>query len=288
MKPEHLTIHDIEHGLRALGLGPRMRVVTHSSLRSFGRVEGGAQTVITALMNVVTPAGLLLFPSFNHGAPFEAGGPGYFHPHQTPTINGAIPDAFWRLPGVQRSLDPTHPIAAWGADAGRYVAAHHRTLTMGPSSPLGLLLADGGHGLLLGVDYTFNTFHHVVETTLRTPCLGARSEAYPVQLADGRRITGRTWGWRNAECPITDENRYGALMRERGLDRVENIGQCRATFFKLSDCFSVVADLLRNGHAGFPPCRACAIRPRVIAQTAPSDWDAGAQTPTPDATCWTY
>ncbi len=288
MNREHLKTDDIEHGLRALGLGPGMRVVTHSSLRSFGRVEGGAQTVITALMNVVTPAGLLLFPSFNHGVPFEASGPGHFHPNQTPTINGAIPDAFWRLPGVRRSLDPTHPIAAWGADAERYVAAHHRTLTMGPRSPLGLLLADGGHGLLLGVDYTFNTFHHVVETTLRTPCLGSRSEAYPVQLADGRRITGRTWGWRNAACPITDENRYGALMRDRGLDRVENIGPCRATFFKLSDCFSVVADLLRNGHAGFPPCHACAVRPRMVAQTVPSDWDASTQVPTPDATCWTY
>ncbi len=288
MNDRPLTTDDIERGLRALGLGPAMRVITHSSLRSFGRVEGGAQTVITALMNVVTPAGLLLFPSFNHGVPFEAEGPGYFDPGQTPTINGAIPDAFWRMPGVRRSLDPTHPIAAWGADAERYTVSHHQTLTMGLQSPLGLLLADDGHGLLLGVDYTFKTFHHVVETALRAPCLGARSEAYPLHLTGDRRIMGRTWGWRNGSCPITDENRYGTLMRERGLDRVANIGNCRATFFKLSDCFSVVADLLRNGHTEFPPCRACAIRPHVVAQTVPTDWDAHAQVPTPGSACWTY
>jgi len=114
----------------------------------------------------------------------QEGGPGYYHPGETPTTDGAIPDAFWRMPGVQRSLDPTHAFAAWGKDSLRYTRFHHRTLTMGPESPLGLLQRDGGYGLLLGVGYYANTFHHVVEMSTAAPCLGRRSEAYPVILPD--------------------------------------------------------------------------------------------------------
>ena len=299
----HFTKHDIVSGLRALGLRAGMGVMVHSSLRSFGHVAGGAITVIEALMDVLTPDGTLLMPSFNHGAPFEDDGPDVYDPLTTPTINGAIPDAFWRMPNVYRSLDPTHPIAAWGEHAERYTQLHHRTLTMGSQSPLGLFNADGGYGLLLGIDFTYNTFHHVVETTLNSPCLGKHTEAYPVQLPDGRRVLGRTWGWRNGACPFTDQNRYGAIMAERGLLRQMVIGAhsdpdaqsvriadtgCTATLFKLQDCFEVVAELLRDGGWSFPPCSGCPIRPRVNTRTVESDWDEVTQTLKPESVAWGY
>jgi len=37
------------NGLSMLGLGPSAIVVVHSSLKSFGQVDGGAETVIAAL-----------------------------------------------------------------------------------------------------------------------------------------------------------------------------------------------------------------------------------------------
>lgn len=279
---------DIARGLCDLGVQAGMGLMVHSSLRSFGHVEGGARVVVEALMEAVTAEGTLLLPTFNHEAPFKPGSPGVFDPLTTPTLNGAIPDCFWRLPGVRRSLNPTHPFAAWGKHAQRYIDGHHRTLTMGPQSPLGLLHADGGSCLLLGINYVSNTFHHVVETALGVPCLGQRTEAYPVQLPDGRRVQGRTWGWRNAPCPLTDRNRYGDLMHARGLERVAMIGHCHATLFTLHDCFAVVAEVLQHGRDSFPPCRACPIRPRIVAQTVPSDWDEVRQTLTPDSPGWTY
>ena len=193
-------------GLRRLGLAAGDGVMVHSSLRSFGRVAGGAETVIDALMEVITPAGTLMLPSFNHGSAFAEGGAGYFDPRATPTTNGAIPEAFWRRPGVCRSLHPTHAFAAWGRHARRYTAGHHRTLTCGPESPLGLLWRDGGWGLLLGVGYGVNTFHHVVETTTGAPCLGRRTTRLPMRIG-GRSVEGRTWSWRDGGCPITDATR---------------------------------------------------------------------------------
>lgn len=270
-----LTRDEIAAGLRALGLRAGMGAVVHSSLRSFGRVQGGPLAVISALQDVLTPEGTLVLPSFNHGEPWEEGGDGIYDPSVTPTTNGAIPEAFWRLPGVMRSLDPTHPCAAWGKHARRYIEGHHRTLTMGSQSPLGMLLADDSYGLLLGVSYRANTFHHVVETMEGAPCLGRRSEAYPVRLPDGRRVMGRTWGWRGGTCPHTDQDRYGALMAARGLQRQAQIGKCTATLFRLHDCYAVVAELLRAGSEFGPPCARCPVRPRVNAHTVPSDWDDG-------------
>lgn len=283
-----ISAAEIAAGLRRLGLLPGDGVMVHSSLKSFGRVEGGPRAVIQALMEVLTPSGTILMPSFNHDTAFRPGAPGYYHPQETPTINGAIPNLFWQLPGVYRSLDPTHPIAAWGKNAQRYTQHHHRTLTMGPGSPLGLLWQDGGYGLLLGVDYHANTFHHIVETSTGAPCLGLRSEAYPVRLPDGRQVTGRTWGWRQEECPITDQLRYQPLMSARSLHRQAMIGAAQVTLFRLQDCYTLVAELLENGLQGYPPCKRCPNRPRTVRQTMPSDWDPASQSPLPGSEAWSY
>ena len=264
---------DIVAGLRDLGVAAGAGVIVHSSLNSFGRVAGGAKTVVEALVETITPTGTLVLPSFNHGAAFGEDAPGYYDPTQTPTTNGAIPDAFWRMPLVRRSLNPTHPFAAWGLNADRYTQAHHKTITMGPESPLGLLCADGGFGLLLGVGYRANTFHHAVEMSRGVLCLGVRTEAYPMRLPDGRTVEGRTWGWRERACPFTDEERYEDVIRDRGLERVATIGRSRVTLFKLQDCFDVLAEIFDAGKDGFPPCSGCTIRPRQVDRTVASDWD---------------
>ena len=72
-----LTQADLVCGFRDLGITAGMGLQVHSSLSSFGHVEGGPATVVRALKEVLTPAGTLMMPSFNHGAPFEPSGPGY-------------------------------------------------------------------------------------------------------------------------------------------------------------------------------------------------------------------
>jgi len=288
MPAAEMTKEDIVRGLCRLGLGAGSGVMVHCSLRSFGPLKGGAPTVIDALMEVITPEGTLLMPSFNHGAPFVEGGAGIFDVKSTPTTNGVIPDTFWRLPDVSRSLNPTHAFAAWGKNARRYTELHHRALAMGPSSPLGLLLADDGFGLLMGVGYGVNTFHHVVEMSTGAPCLGLRTEAYPMLLPDGRRVEGRTWGWREGECPFNDGGGYGDQMRLRGLQREVMIGRSRAILYRLRDCFEVIANTLASGKDGFPPCSGCLIRPRQVPQTVPSDWDKVRRCLLPGSAAWTY
>jgi len=159
---------------------------------------------------------------------------------------------------------------------------------MGPQSPLGLLHADGGYALLLGVGYTSNTFHHVVEMSQKVPCLGQRTQEYPVVLPDGRRVRGRTWGWRARNCPFNDNGSYGDVMEARGLHQAGWIGKCRALLFRLNDCYTVIAEILERGKDGFPPCSACPIRPAVDDYTVLSDWDATVQRPYAWSAAWEY
>ncbi len=191
-----VTLKDIKLSLERFGFCRGDRIMVHSSLSSFGWVEGGAETVIKALMELVGEEGTILMPSFNHGTPFESCGAGFYDPYETPCINGKIPDTFWRMDGVYRSLDPTHPFAAWGKDALRYTKHHHLTLTMGEDSPLGLIMRDGGYQINFGTTHSTTTAKHLAEMINRSPCLGYRTESYPVKLKDGKIVYHRTWGWR--------------------------------------------------------------------------------------------
>ena len=169
-----VTKEILKQGFSDLGIRAGMKLMVHASLKSFGYVEGGADTVIDALMELLTPEGTLMMPSFNHEAPYLQGE--IFDISHTPTTNGLIPDTFWRRPGVSRSLNPTHPFAAWGKDRERYTRDHQKTSAMGHDSPLGRLMEDGGYCLLLGVGYGRNTFHHYVESCEGSPCLRLRGE----------------------------------------------------------------------------------------------------------------
>lgn len=260
-----MTKTDLTDGFRSLGLGKGMKVMVHSSLSSFGYVEGGADTVIDALMEVLTEEGTLMMPSFNHEAPYRAGK--IYDVHETPTTNGIIPDTFWRRQGVYRSINPTHAFAAWGKNAAYYTMDHRKSSAMGEDSPLDRLKKDGGYCLLLGVDYTRNTFHHHVETCEGAPCLRARGEEYPVRLYDGSEVMAHTWSWRDGSCPIDDCAAYAPLMA--AIDRKARIGGAVCTLYKLSEGYDIIAKALREGLGNALPCGQCPIRPRVCRWTVP-------------------
>ena len=258
-----VTKKDIIEKLCRLGLKRGDNIIVHSSLSSFGYVAGGADTVIGALMDLLTNEGTLVMPSFNHGAVYDNGN--IFDITATPTVNGIIADTFWRKPNVLRSMNPTHSFAAWGKNAERYISKHHLSDAMGEDSPLGMLWKDNGYCLLLGVDYGSNTFHHFVETNINAPCLSKRGEVYPVCFADGSKGFAHTWGWREKGCPITDGKRYAGLMRE--IHSQIKIGKSTATLYPLQEGYKIIENCLLTGIDGFPPCFECSVKPRKCVWT---------------------
>jgi aminoglycoside 3-N-acetyltransferase len=179
---------DIARDLRTLGLGPGDVVLVHSSLSRIGNVPGGADAVVDAFLDVLGAAGTLAVPTF----PFRGSMLAYvrsdplFDVETTPSLMGAITEALRRRRAARRSLEPTHPVAAIGAHAGRLLDDHLNAQgSCDEHSPLYQLALTGGYVLLLGVDFRTCTLLHTAEEVARVPF---------IDFATRYRLRGRTRG----------------------------------------------------------------------------------------------
>ncbi len=164
--PTLITKDDICTGLRRLGLRPGLQVLVHSALSSLGYVEGGAEAVIEALLESVSPSGTVLAPTLTGSEALSPANPPVFDPQNTPCWTGRIPETLCRRPDAVRSLHPTHSVAAVGTEAVALTAEHVDSLTpCDECSPYAKLAQSArGYILLIGVGHESNTtFHHVEE-----------------------------------------------------------------------------------------------------------------------------
>lgn len=168
-----VRLADLTKGLRALGIG-RAPVVVHASLSAFGEVDGGAETVVNALLDAFEA---VLVPAFTYKTmitprlgPADNGityGSGqdhnrlaeFFAPDMpVDRLIGLIPETVRRLPRARRS---GHPILSFaGVAAEAFLAAQTRSE---PLAPLVELQHADGWIVLLGVDHTVNTSIHAAE-----------------------------------------------------------------------------------------------------------------------------
>jgi len=167
MSPQRtLTRGDIVRGLRDLGLAAGDSLIVHSSMRHLGPVEGGADTVIDAILEVIGAEGNLVLPTFNYVDPVPSP---YYDPKETPGRTGILPEVGRKRPGAVRSLHPTHSVTVIGPDAERLTAGHLFQRVFGVGSPVDLLAQSGGKVLLLGIGQTSNSTIHVAEEHAGVP-----------------------------------------------------------------------------------------------------------------------
>ena len=246
--PENSVSHEaISDGLRRLELSGKP-VAVHSSLRSFGQVAGGAETVIAALQEVCST---VLMPGFQCAAkilpppekryrqngcdyavhfdfvnpprPFDVSA-APLHPKM-----GMVCHTFARQPGTRRSDHPWHSWLGTGEHAAPWLADHPWEST---NRPLESLAAAGGFVLLLGVDLASCTAVHVAEERAgRRPFIrwAMDSERVIREVA----TSGCAKGF-NALAPHC-----------RHLFRVERIGGCVAQAAPLGALIECLAPVIR-------------------------------------------
>ena len=168
-----VRLRDLLLGLRELHLG-NAPVIVHSSLESFGEVEGGAQTVVKALAEVFPS---VIVPTFTYKSMLTPlTGPAhnairygsgetqnrmvkFFTPRMpADPLMGIIPEIFRHHPRAERSIHPIQSFA--GINAVDILKA--QTIS-DPLGPLGALKKEGGWAVLIGVDHTVNTSIHYAE-----------------------------------------------------------------------------------------------------------------------------
>jgi aminoglycoside 3-N-acetyltransferase len=215
------TVGSLVAELHELGVEPGMVLLVHSSLSHLGWVAGGAQAVVLALLEAVSPDGTVVMPTHSyltdpatwHDPPLpEAWWPMIrehlpaFDPALTPTRGmGVIVECFRHTPGVRRSGHPSVSFAAWGRHAEAVVADHSLDDDLGEGSPLARVYDLDGRVLLLGVGHDNNTSLHLAEYRAGFPGRRWESQGSPV-LVDGMRRWVR---YRNLVGDASDFERIG-------------------------------------------------------------------------------
>ncbi len=157
--PVRVTPEEFARSLRELGLRADDLVMVHSSLRSFGHFEGGAEAVIDCLMAVVRE-GTVVMPTYTRRS--LARDPERdreeFDPSAEPSIDGAITERFrLRQDVIRQPNNPWHPKAVWGRHQKRLIESP-------PYAMYDLFLAHGGRTLLIGVGHETHSFvHHMLD-----------------------------------------------------------------------------------------------------------------------------
>lgn len=161
------TKENLKNDLKAMGLNGTETIMVHSSMKSLGDVEGGADTVVDALMEFFKD-GLLLAPTHTWNQMSEEYN--VFDNKKEPACVGIIPNVFMKKPGVVRSLHPTHSIAAYGKRAAEYIKGEENAKTpCPPNGCFGRLKDENAKILLVGVTHIRNTYIHSVEEMLNVP-----------------------------------------------------------------------------------------------------------------------
>lgn len=163
------TKEDIIKDLSALGIGPGDTILMHSSYKALGTIQGGAETFFKAFAEVLGHRGTLVLPSLS----FESVTPRnpHFDLHSTPGCVGYLAEYFrTQVPGVKRSLHPTHSCCALGKNGEEIISGHERDKTpVGKNSPFYKIRKYKGKVLMLGCGTRCNTSMHGVEEMKNLP-----------------------------------------------------------------------------------------------------------------------
>jgi len=214
----------------------------HTSLSSFGFVEGGAETVVKALREVLGPNGTLVVPTF---FTFFKGGPNQIYDiDRTPSRMGKITEVVRLLPGAIRSHDPIVPLAAIGPLARNIVNRDFRNC-WGRDSSFGRLLELNAWVLLIGVTYNSCSMFHLVEGIAQVPYREWKKvEGY---IVENDKASRKAVKWYNLKSGLkNDLNRAGLIMELRGIVRKEIVGRSMLRMFRAKDLYRVSLELLKK------------------------------------------
>ena len=219
------TSYQLERVFSEAGLAADDVVLAHSALRRLGPVDGGADTVIDALLSVVGPEGTVAVPT--HTWATVGRNQPVFHETLSPSGVGALTDVFRQRPEAVRSLHPTHSIAAIGVRARSLVEGHERDDTpCSPVSPYGRIAEWKGKVLLIGKGLECCTFFHCVEEIggCGSWSLSEHRELFYTIAADARVIEVPSRCHRNS---VSDNYpRLEGYLLSEGILKLTQLGDC--------------------------------------------------------------
>jgi len=183
-----LSRYQLIQDFNQAGIQSGDHLMVHASLSKIGYIEGGAETVVEVLKEIVGLEGMILMPT----SPIARLQLDYVLENpvldvlRTPSAMGKISEVFRNSDGVIRSYHPTEPVAAWGAKAYEYINEHtEKNTPYHWNSPYGKLIQHGGKILYIGVTLdNAGTHLHTLEDALDVGVPVYYSKEFKLQVID--------------------------------------------------------------------------------------------------------
>jgi len=242
-----LTQKDIVNDLTRLGLERGAAVEVHSSLSSLGYVEGGASTVVRALMDVVGEEGAIVMSAYLVTPPLpltaEEKAKGIIakvrfldEGTDCKTGMGIIADTFCKWPNTCMGKGE-HRVCAWGHNAKLHSQGYE------------YLLSIAGWVLLIGVDINRCSSMHTAEDKVELP-EEIMEERLRLPEEIQRLYPNTDWyvEYNDPHKPLP-ENAWGKIQIEaerRGLIKRGRIGKAECMLFKGKPVVDIYEEFLRT------------------------------------------
>lgn len=234
-----ITKQDIIKGLLDLGLKSGDEIEVHSSLSSFGYVDGGAETVIAALKEVVGENGSIFMPALRLSKELplteKDKSLGITNKIQILPENcgnsamGVIADTFRQMPDTITN-DGIFRISAWGKSANEV------------KDGLQYLIHNGGKALMLGVDIYKLTAMHYVEDLFPDDI----KNAFPLSDEINRIYPPDKWFIEAGTFSVKPWYTIQSMAYEKGVIKDGIIGNSKIMFFDIWDVVGLYEQELKN------------------------------------------
>jgi aminoglycoside 3-N-acetyltransferase len=257
------TPTQLENMLKTMGITAGDTVLMHSAFRVFNGFEGTPDQVIACVLNIIGESGNLVMVSMPYtgstAAYLRAGVP--FDVQQTMSAMGVITEIFRQTPGVVRSVNPAHPILAWGPAAPWLIAGHEHTMySCGKGSPFEKLVHVQAKALFFDVTASFSlghvsprgmTFFHYLEDLFQDTLPVKLYEETPVEsiviTASGHKKVVQTYVFSNAARRYrSSRNIREALIKHR-IFQTNKIGNTKLIVLQLQQVVECAQQMVKAG-----------------------------------------
>lgn len=236
---DSISKQDIISEFKKIGVKPGMELEVHSSLKSFGYVDGGAITVIEALKETVGCNGSIFMPSLRLSPRLPISDADkklgitckikILSPDAEHSAMGLIADTFRQMPDVLTG-DGIFRVSAWGKNADKV------------SQGFQYLIDNGGKALQLGVDIYRLTSMHYVEDLLPQRIRDIFKPSEEVNMI----YPPEQWFIETGEPTVKPWYTIQKKAFENGFIKEGLVGKCNCMFFDIWDVVSLYQNELKS------------------------------------------
>ena len=244
-----VTRNDITKAVRELGVTRGSVVMVHSSFKSLGEVEGGAETVIGGFLDAIgEQEGTLVLPTFVSKDFANAYKTWYM---DKPSDTGYLTEYFRKREGSVRSDQATHSVAAYGKYAKEITATHGHThkrfgnfgdTPFSADSPFAKMYELNGKIITLGCGALYLTYRHYAEYLYMEKELKS-IEKHP----DYQKMKDQLWSFgKKGVWPHTNNMVAADIMRDMGLLYSTTCGNAELLCVPVKEFVDMLVERLEN------------------------------------------